>query len=158
MRTIYRAGRVWALVFLIMGGSFIAPGGHAIAAGGVMKIPVHVFVITFLLGAAGIGAGVCNLLTRVTVDAWGLAKRAPFAGSFRASWGEVESWSVHRGSPGDEGYPQASFRLRGQRKSVVVHADDVSRPRFDAFLEEVRARVGDRETTEPDAVPDRAGG
>jgi hypothetical protein len=148
VRTVYRAERVRAFFFLLLGGSFVASGGHAILGLGV-RWP---FVLTCLLGAFCIGAAVCILLTRVAVDGRGLHRRAPFDGSFRASWDEVESWWVQRANVRDETLPGACFRLCGQRERVVVYAVDVSRPGFQAFLGDVRARVGDRETADPDAA------
>jgi hypothetical protein len=147
MRTIYRADRVRPAFCMLLGGSCVAAAWTNIAA--VEERTALVF--TGLLGGIFMGVGVCILLTRVAVDGSGLEKRAPFAGSFRASWDEVESWWVDRGRTDAETLPHACFRLRGRRARGVVYAADVSRPGFDTFLESVRARVGDRETAEPTA-------
>jgi hypothetical protein len=154
MRTVYRRGRVGACLFLGLGGSFVASAGHAIAGIGLR----WEFAFFCLLGACSIGAGVCILLNRVAVDDRGLDRRAPFEGSFRASWDEVESWWVQRESTGDETFPQARFRLCGQRDSAVVSAADVARPGFDTFLQDVRARIPGRETADPTPARDGAGG
>jgi hypothetical protein len=148
MRTVYRADLVRPFFFLGLGGLIAAAGVNGIAGIGVRWASVF----PCLLGGFAIGAGVCILLTRVAVDSRGLDRRAPFEGSFRASWDEVESWWVDWGSTDRDTLPQARFRLRGQRESAVVHAADVARPSFDTFLEDVRARVGDRETAEPAAA------
>jgi hypothetical protein len=111
-------------------------------------------VFVGLLGGIFIGVGVCILLTRVAIDGSGLAKRAPFAGSFRACWDEIEVCWVHRQRIDPETLPQACFKLRGRRRLGVVYAADACRPGFDAFLEDVRARVADRETAEPAAAAD----
>src|SRR5690242_467979 len=140
MRTIYRADRVRPLFCLVLGGSFAAASGSNIAAVGV--IPGLVFI--GLLGGIFIGVGVCILLTRVVVDGSGLKKRAPFAGSFRASWDEIESWWAHPERIDPETLPHVCFRLRGRRRVGVVYAADACRPSFDTFLEDVRARVADR--------------
>jgi hypothetical protein len=145
MRTIYRADRVRPVFCLVLGGAFVAAAGDHIAAAGAS--PGLVFIGLF--GGLTIGVGVCILLTRVVLDGSGLEKRAPFAGSFRASWDEIESWWVHRGCVRQETLPQACFRLRGRRRRGVVHAADACRPSFDAFLADVRKRVADRETAEP---------
>jgi hypothetical protein len=150
MRTIYRADRVRPLFCLVLGGSFVAAAWTNIAT--VAERSALVFIGLF--GGIVIGVGVCILLTRVAVDGSGLAKRAPFAGSFRASWDEIETWWVDRGCLDPETLPQACFRLRGRRRRGVVYAADACRPGFDAFLEDVRARVADRETAEPGAAAD----
>jgi hypothetical protein len=147
MRTTYRADRVRPAFCLVLGGSCVAAAWTNSAA--VDERLALVFI--GLLGGIFIGVGVCILLTRVTVDGSGLAKRAPFAGSFRASWDEIESWWVDRGCLDPETLPQACFRLRGRRRRGVVYAADACRPGFEAFLEDVRARVADRETAEPAA-------
>jgi hypothetical protein len=153
MRTTYRAGRVRALFFLVVGAAFAASSGRALTGLG-MRWELVFFC---LLGACAMGAGVCILLTRVVVDGWGLDRRAPFEGSFRVSWDEVESWWVRREGTDDDLLPLAHFRLHGRRENAVVHAADVARPGFDAFLEDVRAHVGDRETADADAAADWAG-
>ena len=150
MRTIYRADRVRPAFCLVLGGSFVAAAWTNIAT--VAERSALVFIGLF--GGIVIGVGVCILLTRVAVDGSGLAKRAPFAGSFRASWDEIESWWVDRGCLDPETLPQACFRLRGRRRRGVVYAADACRPGFEAFLEDVRARVADRETAEPGAAAD----
>jgi hypothetical protein len=150
MQTIYRADRVRPAFCLVLGGSFVASAWTNIAA----VEERTVLVLGGLLGGIIIGVGVCLLLTRVAVDGSGLARRAPFAGSFRASWDEIESWWVDRGGLDPETLPQACFRLRGRRRRAVVYAADVCRPGFDAFLEDVRARVADRESAEPGAAAD----
>src|SRR5262245_34661656 len=151
MRTIYRADRVRPAFCLVLGGSFVAAAWANLAA--VDERPALGCI--GLLGGIVIAVGVCILLTRVAVDGSGLAKRAPFAGSFRASWDEVESWWVHRRRLDPETLPHACFKLRGRRRRGVVYAADACRPGFDAFLEDVRARVADRETAEPDGVLSR---
>jgi hypothetical protein len=153
MRTIYRAEPVRALFCLGLGGLFAASSGSMIATVGVS--PASIF--PGLLAGIIIGVAGCILLTRVAVDGSGLEKRAPFDGSFRASWDEIESWWVHRGCIHQETLPQACFRLRDRRRCGVVQAADAWRPSFDAFLQDVRARVGDRETAEPRAAHDRTG-
>jgi hypothetical protein len=145
MRTIYRADRVRPAFCLVLGGSFVAAAWTNIA---VLDDRAALAFIG-VLGGIFIGVGVCILLTRVAVDGSGLAKRAPVAGSFRASWDEIESWWIDRGRLDPETLPQACFRFRGRRRRGVVYAADVCRPGFDAFLEDVRARAADRETPDP---------
>ena len=153
MPTIYRADRVRAVFCLVLGSLFAASGGHGLAAGG----PREPSVFACVLAAMTLGVAVCILLTRVAVNGSGLEKRGPLADGFRASWDEVESWWVDPGSPDGDTLPHACFRLRGQWKSAVVYAADVSRPGFDRFLEYVRAHLADRETTEAGTAPDRGG-
>jgi hypothetical protein len=150
MRTIYRADRVRPAFCLVLGGYSVASAWTNITA--VEERTAAVFV--GVLAGVFIGVGVCILLTRVAIDGSGLAKRAPFAGSFRASWDEIECWWVDRGCLDPETLPQACFRLRGRRRRGVVYAADVCRPGFDALLEDVRAHVADRETPEPSATAD----
>jgi hypothetical protein len=147
MPRIYRADLVRPLLWLLVGGLFVASSVTNIVAGGGSPG----LALIGLFGGIFVGAGVCILRTRVAVDGSGLAKRAPFAGSFRASWDEIEAWWVHRQRVDPEMLPQACFRLRGRRRIGVVYAADTWRPNFDAFLEDVRARVADRETAEPGA-------
>jgi len=146
MRTIYRADRVRAYFSLILGASFVASGGNAIAGLGVRAE----FVFFCLLGGIMIGVGVCIFLTRVVIDPSGLHKRAPFDGGFRASWDEIESWSVYLRDTDGDSLPHADFTLH-DRRSGTVHSVDVSRPGFDAFLKDVRAHIGARETPDPGA-------
>jgi hypothetical protein len=138
------------LFCLLLGASFVASSGSNIAVAGASPG----LALLGLFGGIVIGVGVCILLTRVAVSASGLAKRAPFAGAFRASWDEVEAWWVHPGPVGHEMLPHACFRLRGRRGVAVVYAADACRPAFDAFLEDVRARVAEREIAEPGAAAD----
>jgi hypothetical protein len=145
MPTIYRADRIRAVFCLVLGGLFAASGANGIATIDA-RAPS---VFSCLLAAMTLGVGVCILLTRVAVNGSGLVKRAPLAGSFRACWDEVEFWWVDQGSPDRDTLPHACFRLRGHWQSAVVHAADVSLPGFDAFLAEVRAHIGDRETSNP---------
>jgi hypothetical protein len=152
MRTIYRADRVRPAFCLVVGGYSITSAWFNIAV--VEESTALVFV--GLLGGIFLGVGVCILLTRVAIDGSGLAKRAPFAGSFRASWDAIECWWVDRGCLDQETLPQVCFRLRGRRRRGVVYAADVCRPGFDAFLEDVRAHVADRETTQPSAGATRS--
>jgi hypothetical protein len=152
MQMIYRADRVRAVFCIVLGGLFAASGAQAIALIGFRSE----VILTCVLAAATLGVAVCILLTRVAVDDSGLDRRAPLAGGFRVSWDQVESWWVHRGNVRRDTLPQACFRLWGQRSNLVVHAADVSRPGFDTFLADVRARLGDRETADPDPGPDGA--
>src|SRR5262245_21464471 len=132
MRTIYRADRLRAWFALLLGTSFAA-SGHAIAGLGVRVD----FVFFCLLGALCIGVSVCILLTRVVLDPSGLHKRAPFDGGFRACWDEIESWTVYPRDADGDSLPHADFRLR-DRRTESVYSVDVSRPGFEAFLNEVR--------------------
>ena len=151
MPTTYRADRVRAVFCLVLGGLFAAAGARGIAATDA-RAPAG---FSCLLAAMTVGVGACILMTRVTVSGSGLQKRAPLDGSFRACWDEVESWGVDRGGADRDTLPHARFRLRGRWRAGVVHAADVSRPGFDAFLAEVRAHVGARETPTP--APQRTG-
>jgi hypothetical protein len=150
MRTIYRADRVRPAFCLVVGGYSVTSAWFNIEV--VEERTALVFV--GLLGGIFMGVGVCILLTRVAVDGSGLEKRAPLAGGFRASWDEIECWWVQRRSLDPETLPHACFRLRGRRRRGVVYAADVCCPGFDAFLEDVRAYVADRETTVPSATAD----
>jgi hypothetical protein len=148
MRTIYRADRVRPAFCLVVGGLSVTSAWFNIAT---IEEPTALVFIG-LLGGIFLGVGLCILPTRVAIDGSGLEKRAPFAGSFRASWDEIECWWVDRGCLDPETLPQACFRLRRRRRRGVVYAADVCRPGFDAFLEDVRAHVVDRETIEPIAA------
>jgi hypothetical protein len=148
MRTIYRGGRVFALIWLVAGSVFAASGGYAMAADCLRAETVF----ACLLGGISLGAGVCVLVTRVAVDSSGLQKRSPLGGSFRVSWDEIDSWWVHLGNVDKETLPQACFKLQSRWQSEVVHNSDVGHPGFDAFLMDVRAHVGDRETADASAA------
>jgi hypothetical protein len=143
MRIIYRADRVRAFFCVVLGCLTVASASQQIAAGGVH--PAWIFLCFF--AGIFIGVAVCILLTRVAVDDSGLRKRAPFAGGFRASWDDVESWWVNGGNA--DSLPHACFRFRGRPAYGVVYAADVCRPGFDKFLSGVRQCVGDRETAKP---------
>jgi hypothetical protein len=145
MPTTYRADRVRAVFCLALGGLLAAAGASGLAATDA-RAPAG---FSCLLAAMTLGVGGCILMTRVTVSGSGVEKRAPLDGSFRACWDEVESWWVERGGADRDTLPHARFRLRGRWEAGVVHAADVSRPGFDAFLAEVRAHAGDRETANP---------
>ncbi len=147
MRTIYRTDCVRPILCLLLGGPFALACGFNIVALG----PKRELVFIGLLGAIIVGVGVCILVTRVAIDDSSLEKRAPFAGPFRASWDEIESWWVDPGSTEDETLPQVYFRIRGRRRCEVIHAADVWRPSFHAFLQQVRAHIADRETANPGA-------
>lgn len=150
MPRIYRADRVRPLFCLLLGASLVASSlTNNAAFDGIAGL-----AFVGLLGGVCIGVGVCLLLTRVAVNGSGLAKRAPFAGSFQVCWGEVEAWWVHRQRVAPEELPHACFRLRGRRRLGIVWAADACRPGFDAFLKDVRARLADRETAEPAPAPD----
>jgi hypothetical protein len=64
-------------------------------------------------------------------------------------WVEMKS----SGSPWGWSVPPV-WSSRSKKAMSVVYAADVCRPGFDAFLEDVRAHVADRETTQPSAIAD----
>jgi len=144
MRTIYRADRIRPIFCLLLGGSFVAACGFRIVAVGAR--PELTFVA--LLGGVIVSVGVCILLTRVVVDGSSLEKRAPFAGGVRASWDDIDFWWVDQGSIEEETLPQACFRLRGRRRHRMICAADVWHPCFEAFLQQVRAHVANKEMSQ----------
>jgi hypothetical protein len=110
-----------------------------------LSVIITLVVMVLLGGWLGVG-GVALLMVRVVVDDQGLAKsyRAGPLPGFSFVWDVLEAWGLVT-EPGEGNYQTAWFKVPGWRWPATVSAIEVSRPGFDRFLEDTRARAGAKE-------------
>ncbi len=148
--TTFRPRRIGGVLGLILGlptfaFGLVAPSLEEVAPSAEPGIWVFVAVV----GATAVYCGAGHLCMRTVVDNTGL-RRSPFwFDRFQVCWADVVSWSIEPLDPIDNPDGCQVLCVRACRRfwSIRIADYQVGRPGFEALVEQVRARLAERERT-----------